>query len=113
MTTPLRVRVANPPIPPMKASLAAVVNRVLSRIPAASGACYLVRKDHIEITTGAAARQELGLPKWSGKEGEAPPPLRLVSHEVSKLPLEGALGAVADAGGYNVVLDARCEKQAE
>lgn len=110
----LKTYVAETPIPPMRATLAMVINKVLARVPVASGACFLVRDDIIEITTGAAVRDELGLPRWTAtKEGELPPPLHLISREIHKLPLARALEAVASASGANVVLDSRCEKQGE
>ena len=97
----------------MRATLAVVLNKVLSRIPVASGACFLIRGAHIEITTGAAVRDGLGLPRWTAKEGEVLPSVYLISREIHKLPLARALEAVATASGSNVVLDSRCEKQGE
>src|SRR5262249_8368404 len=47
------------PIPAMKqATLERVLRKVLARVPATSEACIVVRKDHIEITTGAARLAE-------------------------------------------------------
>jgi tetratricopeptide (TPR) repeat protein len=55
----LKSEIANPnPIPPMNATLGTVLKKILSRIPAQSGATYLIRKDQIEITTGTFAAAE-------------------------------------------------------
>src|SRR5262249_3505285 len=50
--------VAVQPIPPMKTSFGTVLKRILSRAPVPSGLTYLIRRDVIEITTGAAAAAE-------------------------------------------------------
>jgi RNA polymerase sigma factor (sigma-70 family) len=48
------------PIRPMKATLDVILRKILSRIPCDSGATYLIRKDHIEITTGRFFWAETG-----------------------------------------------------
>ena len=51
------------PLPKMTAvRLSTVLKKILTRIPNPSGATFVVRRDHIEITTQAALRDELGLP---------------------------------------------------
>ena len=46
------------PIPEMKTTLSTVLKRILARIPAPSGATYIIRRDEIEITTGQFALGE-------------------------------------------------------
>ena len=51
-------------IPEMKTvSLRTLLKRILARVPAETGATYLVRHDTIEITTGAAWYRALGFPE--------------------------------------------------
>jgi hypothetical protein len=49
------------PLPPMRAPLAQVLQRVLERLPVPSGATYMVREDHIEITTTQFQNAEVPL----------------------------------------------------
>jgi hypothetical protein len=110
-----RYEICNPnPIPPMKTSLAVVLKRVLARVPAASGATFLIRKDYVEITTSDAVRRELGLPSPTGKEkaSEVPPLPPLVFEEFNMVPLVRSLRDVAEDTGVNVVVDPRVEKKA-
>ncbi len=103
-------------LPPMKTRLAAVLKKLLSRVPNTSGAVFLLRGDHIEITTGDAARRELGLPilrrddKGKGSVDVPLPPL--VSDDIRKVPLEKALDRIAEATGLSIVIDTRVEKKA-
>jgi hypothetical protein len=77
-----------------------VLRKVLERVPARSGATFLIRDDHIELTTGAAVRAELG------RDDRRPlPPLVYV--ELDEVPLHEALRQVAAGTGYGVVLDPR------
>jgi hypothetical protein len=47
-----KTEIASPaPIPKMNVSIAEVIQTILKRIPAPSGACYQIRNDHILITT--------------------------------------------------------------
>jgi RNA polymerase sigma factor (sigma-70 family) len=78
------------------------LSQILSRIPAQSGAAFMVRKDHIEITTMAKVREELGLPPDS-------PLLPLVTESFDKTPLADAFRRLADASEYSVVLDGRSQ----
>jgi RNA polymerase sigma factor (sigma-70 family) len=114
----LKTEVANPPIPTMKnVTLAFVLNKVLDRIPIPSRAMFLIRKDHIEITTGHAVRRELGLRKRAQKPAEAeeqdsrPALSPLVWEDLKKVPLDKALRDIAEDTGVNVVLDPRAEKK--
>ena len=89
----LKIEIANPnAIPPMSAPLAKVLNKILSRVPAPSGATFLLRKGGIiEITTEAAVRRELGLPPATpdakGQIVERLPPL--VWEAFNEAPLRG------------------------
>jgi tetratricopeptide (TPR) repeat protein len=54
-----KTEVAQPnAIPPMKATLATVLRKILSRVPVPSGATWIIRRDTIEITTGTFAAAE-------------------------------------------------------
>ncbi len=46
------------PLPPVNGSIATVLKKILGRIPAGSTATFLIRRESIEITTGAAAIAE-------------------------------------------------------
>jgi hypothetical protein len=95
----LRIPIALRPLPKMSGvRLSTLLTKVLSRVPAQSGATFVVRTDRIEITTEAAVRQELGLPSGS-------PRLPLVTASFDQQPLEDALKEVAAATGFNIVLD--------
>jgi hypothetical protein len=101
----LRTEIANPnPVPEMiDVQFVVVLQKILSRVPApteAGRAMFLLRKDHIEITTGAAIRAELGRP-----ENEPLPPL--VHANFEKRPLEDAIKQLGDQVGYSVVLDGK------
>jgi RNA polymerase sigma factor (sigma-70 family) len=108
----LSTRVVDPhPIPAMKAPLEVVLRKLLSRVPAQSGATYLIRKGGIEVTTHRAVRVEIEFDR-RGPLDEAPPeqepPLpALIWEEFEDVPLAMALRRLADASGFSVVLDVR------
>jgi hypothetical protein len=102
----MKTEVANPPIAPMRATLATVVRAILDRVE--GDATYLIRKDGIEVTTEKALRAELG----ASEHKPGGPLLTLVWHDFRKVSVQTALEEVADAAGVNVVLDPRAEKQA-
>ena len=93
----------------MKTSLRKVLTKILARLPTPSGATFLIRKDHVEITTERAVRRELGLPPARKPDQ---PMVQLVWQEFNKLPLEAALRRIADDLDVNVVLDSRVEEKA-
>src|SRR5262245_13828961 len=68
----LSTRIAEQPIPPLKTKLGAVFHEILTHVPTKSGATYVVRPVHLEITTVAAVRKEV----WG--EGHRGPFLPLV-----------------------------------
>jgi RNA polymerase sigma factor (sigma-70 family) len=85
------------PLPKMKnVRFSTVLNKALSRIPEA---IFVVRRDHIEITTERALRRELGIP---GDVALLP----LVSGGFEKIPLDEALKQISTSTGFNIVLDA-------
>jgi RNA polymerase sigma factor (sigma-70 family) len=95
----LKFEVATPnPVPPMKARLDIVLNKILSRLPSESGAITIIRKGMIEVTTQKAVKAELGIP-------EDRPLLPLVYEEFADRPLAPALRKLATASGFSVVLD--------
>src|SRR5262249_46892269 len=55
-----KTEIAQPtPIPAMKGTrLGTVLKRILARVPAPSGATYIIRRDQVEITTGQFALGE-------------------------------------------------------
>ena len=96
------------PIPASdRTRLDTVLHELLARIPAASGATYLVRRDSIEITTNAAARAQIWGDDYSG------PFLPLVHMTIDKKPLEEALKELADQAEFNIVLDPRAAEKAK
>jgi hypothetical protein len=88
------------PIPPIKGELKRVLKSIVLRIPARSGAAYLVRKNVVEITTQAAVRSELGMKK----DEELLP---LVSEYFCEEPLAQVLDTLSETSEYNVILDPR------
>ena len=86
------------PMPLSIAPLATVLNRILDRIPAKSGAVFLIRKGYVEITTGQAARGEINL-------GLYEPFLPLVYEHFEETPLLDALKALGDHADVNVVVE--------
>lgn len=94
------VKVADPPIEPMKTQLRDVLEKLLSRVPSKSPATYLIRRNHIEITTERAVRAELGI-RGTG------PLLPLVLREFKRERLSAALEAVAQDAGMSVFFDRR------
>ncbi len=100
--------VAESAIPAMKNVTAErALRKILARIPSTSGATFLVRREVIEITTGAARAAE-GWPK--NYEG---PRLPLVNVAFDKKPLSEALKELARQSGMNVVLDPRAADKAK
>jgi RNA polymerase sigma factor (sigma-70 family) len=105
------------PIPSMKAPLRVVLNKILTRIPVPSGATFLVRKNHIEITTEAEAYSEIAAPEPQNPQnplddGGKYRLLPRVVQQFRKVGLEQALEEIADATGYNIVVDVRVEEKA-
>ena len=106
-----RTAVAETPIPPMRASLRRVVEKLLSRIGVPSGATYLVRSDVIEVTTGTFARSEV----WAGyRTLESPeefseryvgPMFPLVHGDYKARPLSEVLHDLAEQADCNIFLD--------
>ncbi len=101
------IEVANPPIPAMKnAKLGRVLRKILSRVPAASGATFFVRSDYIEITTGAYHSQAI----WGVYAG---PHLPTVNVELEKCSLENAIHQLSEVTDFNVILDNRAAEKAK
>ena len=88
------------PFHPMIEKLSTLLQTILARLPVKSGALFLIRKDYIEITTGAAVRAELGIPSDR-------PLLPLVWNSFENVPISEALIALSAESGYNVVADPR------
>jgi hypothetical protein len=110
-----RTLIADPtPIPPMRTTLATVLRKILRRVPAPSGTTYLIRRDHIEITTGAAVLGELGFPKNAdgAPEGLSVPPVPpLIWDNFKEIPFAQALQRLADSYDYNLVADPQASEQ--
>jgi hypothetical protein len=97
----LKTEIANPnAIAPMKVLLSTVLRKILCRVPAKSGATFFIRRDHVEITTVAAQRAELGI-----KDGV--PMLPLVHLTADRRALDEALSIAADQANRNVAFDPR------
>src|SRR5262249_9593122 len=100
------------PIPVMtNVPLARVLRTVLARVPAQSAAVFVVRDDHVEVTTDAASRAELG--RTDGDDANPKQLLPLVRITLDKVPLEEALKQMARKTRFNVLIDARVAEQAK
>ncbi len=84
-----------------------VLQRVTEKGPVPSGATFILRKDHIEITTVGAVRTEIWGQDYQG------PYLSLVSAGIEKKPLEEALKQLAELADHNIVLDVRVGDRAK
>jgi tetratricopeptide (TPR) repeat protein len=92
------------PIPEMHTTLSTILRKILRRVPAPSGATYLIRKDVIEITTGTFAGAEKTVRVYPVADLVTPIP-----NAVNTLMLQqsatifgmsaGALGGFAGIGG--------------
>jgi hypothetical protein len=91
--------VATTPIPKMRGvSLERVLEKILARVEVDSGATFLIHKDQIFITTGAAASKEI--------LGDITLPLpRLLHRHMEKRLLRDALEEIAEYTDATVVLD--------
>jgi len=95
------------PIPAIgKATIGDFLNVILARVPAKSGAIYVIRDRCVEITTLAALREELGR-----KPDDRILPL--VYLRLDKQPLENALQVLSDRTGMSLVLDPRLAEKAK
>jgi len=95
------------PIPPMrKVNMGDFLNIILARVPAKSGATYVIRDRSVEITTLAALREELGR-----KPDDRILPL--VYLRLEKQHLENALQVLSDRTGMSLVLDPRAAEKAK
>jgi hypothetical protein len=104
------------PIPAMKARLGEVLQVVLRRVRISCGATWLLRRDHIEITTWRVATAEIrDKGNVSPLEGDLiyrdSRPRPLVQIDLDSKPLSSALACVADRAGWNVVLDPATGKE--
>jgi hypothetical protein len=95
------------PLGAMKAPLAAVLKKVLERVPVRSGAYFVIRRDAIEITTGRMLRDELNL-----RSGDYLDLSNLIWEQIRDERLEDALQWVAEVAGVTVFLDPRAKKKA-
>src|SRR5262249_19132706 len=103
----LTTLIADPyPIPPMKVRLEAVLKKILSRASARAPLVFVIRRDAIEITTAAALQAEFG----GARER---PLLPLVWETFREEDLTTAFRRLADASGYNVVVDVRVKDKAK
>ncbi len=103
-------RMASPrPIPAMKTSLRTLLHFVLRRVAESQQveAVFLVRTDHIEITTAEFCRLELGL---RSKEPLYASMLPLVWDAYEEMPLAQILPRLAETSGYNVVGDPKAKE---
>jgi hypothetical protein len=96
------------PIPKMtNVRLETVLHKVLARVPCASGATYIVRRNVVEVTTQATVIHEIWGENYRG------PYLPLVNQGFDKRPLEDALKELADAADFTIVLDSRAAEKAK
>ena len=91
--------IPQPPLPEMTTTLNYVLHKILSRVGVPSGVTFLLRRDHIEITTGLFASREI----WGTREEG---PFLPVVHVVLKhRDLQQALKDLALQADYNILLD--------
>ncbi len=105
------------PMPPMNASLADILRTILACVPAPSGATFLLRKDHLEITTNTFVEWELGRENDVEKVPEIHailvtlPENRLMWDAFKDTTIAEILEQIADGNDLNVVTDPRVAKQ--
>ncbi len=103
-----KTEICNPnPLGPIKSNLATVLKRILARVPAKSGATWMIRRDHIEITTVAAQRAEIMGKDYPG------PMLPLICVTADRRPLDELVAYLADQGERNVAIDPRVGDKAQ
>jgi hypothetical protein len=85
------------------------LHEIASRLPVKGGdvGTFLVRRDHIEVTTVAAVRREIYGKQYKG------PTLQIVKVEFKKRRLDEALADLAEKAGVNIVIDRRAGSLAE
>jgi hypothetical protein len=99
--------VTNAALPKMGGTrLETVLQQLLARVPSASGATFVVRDRHVEITTVRALKKEI-----LGDTNRPLLPL-LHRHFVKRLVHE-ALEDIADGTGFSVMIDPRAVKRAK
>jgi hypothetical protein len=95
------------PLRPMKSvRLDTILRKLLGQIQVGSGATYLHREDHVEITTNTFVGAEI----W-GATPNSFPHLPLVWATLEKVPLEDALKDLAEQADFNVMLDNRAAEK--
>jgi hypothetical protein len=97
----LHKEIATPtPIPPMKdVPVEKILRAVLKRIAINSGATLLLRRDHIEITTGLLLALEVGIPDVPGMQ------YPIVHLTGTQRTLEEWLEVLSEQSGQNIYLD--------
>jgi hypothetical protein len=91
-----RTEVANPePIPAIRTTLGRVIGRILARVPAPSGATFLVREDGIEITTTQFVAAEITVERQQPPRAAAP----AAPVPAAGIGLPGGLGGLGGLGG--------------
>jgi hypothetical protein len=98
-----RTEIAQPtPIPALKnVRLDTLLRRILDRIPAPSGATFMVRREAIEITTFTFLRGEVW---YDDPEGLHVPVVQVVA---DKQPFDELVRSLAEQSNLNILLDAR------
>jgi tetratricopeptide (TPR) repeat protein len=99
----LKKEIANPPIPPLTASLGTIIRKILSRIVVNSGATFIIRRDTIEITTGLFATSEKAIRVYPAGDLVLPIPNSVNQNVVNQAAtLFGFAGAVGVQIGVNL-----------
>jgi hypothetical protein len=103
-----KAEIATPnPIAPGTCTLDTVLKKLAARIPSTSPPVYVIRRDHVELTTQDALKQEF-YPQRA--ENDHP---QLVVASFKKVALEEALDQLAEAHDVNIVVDARVGEAAK
>jgi RNA polymerase sigma factor (sigma-70 family) len=87
--------------------LEVVVRRMLARVSCDSGAAFLLRRNTLEITTGARARAEIWGPDYKG------PFLPLVHTTFERRPLDMVLREWEDTMDFSILVDKRVADKAK
>ena len=96
------------PFPKISTSLATVLRIILRRVSEKKGseAGFILRPDHVEITTSKALRTELGIPQKR-------PLLPLIWDAFNDTPINEALERLEELSGFNVMIDPRVKEKVE
>jgi hypothetical protein len=92
--------------------LAALLRRMLGKVVVASGASFLLRDGHVEVTTEEAIRLELKIPPPEKETDWKPLPFIIIYMNLDGATLESACEKIAERAGCSVLIDPRVKEKA-